>query len=298
MQICMNWAAVSFDWNQVRAFLATVEEGSLSGAARVLRLTQPTLGRQVAALEEALDVVLFDRIGRSLVLTPSGLELLDHVRDMGDAANRISLAATGRSQAIEGLVRITASHATSAYVLPPILKRLRDLAPGIEVEVVATNALRDLRHREADIAIRHVRPDHPDVIARLVRETSAHLYASTAYLDVMGRPATPEDVSRCDFIGFEANDRLLTGLNALGLSLTRRNFRLVSDNGSVAWEMVRQGLGVGVMMREIADVTPEVEQILPELDPIPVPVWLATHRELNTSRRIRLVYDLLAEALA
>jgi len=298
MQICMNWAAVSFDWNQVRAFLATVEEGSLSGAARVLRLTQPTLGRQVAALEEALDVVLFDRIGRSLVLTPSGLELLDHVRDMGDAANRISLAATGRSQAIEGLVRITASHATSAYVLPPILKRLRDLAPGIEVEVVATNALRDLRHREADIAIRHVRPDHPDLIARLVRDTSAHLYASAAYLDVMGRPATPEDVSRCDFIGFEANDRLLTGLNALGLSLTRRNFRLVSDNGSVAWEMVRQGLGVGVMMREIADVTPEVEQILPELDPIPVPVWLATHRELNTSRRIRLVYDLLAEALA
>ena len=298
MQIRMNWAAVSFDWNQVRAFLATVEEGSLSGAARVLRLTQPTLGRQVAALEEALDVVLFDRIGRSLVLTPSGLELLDHVRDMGDAANRISLAATGRSQAIEGLVRITASHATSAYVLPPILKRLRDIAPGIEVEVVATNALRDLRHREADIAIRHVRPDHPDLIARLVRETSAHLYASTAYLDAMGRPATPEDVSRCDFIGFEANDRLLTGLNALGLSLTRRNFRLVSDNGSVAWEMVRQGLGVGVMMREIADVTPEVEQILPDLDPIPVPVWLATHRELNTSRRIRLVYDLLAEALA
>ena len=293
----MNWAAVSFDWNQVRAFLATVEEGSLSAAARALRLTQPTLGRQVAALEAALDVVLFERIGRSLTLTPSGLELLDHVREMGEAANRISLAATGQSQAIEGLVRITASYAMSAYVLPPILKRLRKIAPGIEVEVVATNALRDLRHREADIAIRHVRPDHPDLIARLVRETSAHLYAATSFLDVVGRPEVAQDVSHFDFIGFEVNDRLLNGLNALGLDLTRHNFRLISDSGAVAWEMVRQGLGVGVMMREIADVTPEVEQILPGLDPIPVPVWLATHRELNTSRRIRLVYDLLADAL-
>ncbi len=293
----MNWASITFDWNQVRAFLATVEEGSLSAAAKALKLTQPTLGRQVTALEAALGVVLFERIGRSLVLTPSGLDLLEHVRDMGEAASRISLAASGRSQAIEGTVSITASDAMAAYILPPILKRLRKAAPGIKVEVVASNALRDLRRREADIAIRHVRPDQPDLIARLVRETSAHLYAAPSYLDVVGRPKEPGDVSGFDFVGFETGDRLLTGLNALGLSLTGRNFRLISDSGVAAWEMVKQGLGVGVMMREVADVTPEVEQILPGLDPIPVPVWLATHRELHTSRRIRLVYDLLADAL-
>lgn len=293
----MNWATIAFDWNQVRAFLATVEEGSLSAAAKALRLTQPTLGRQVSALEDALGVALFERIGRSLVLTPSGLDLLEHVRDMGEAASRISLAASGRSQAIEGQVSITASDAVAAYVLPPILRRVREEAPGIKVEVVASNALRDLRRREADIAIRHVRPDQPDLIARLVRETSAHLYAAPTYLDAVGTPRVPGDVSGFDFVGFETGDRLLSGLNALGLSLTARNFRLVSDSGVAAWEMVKQGLGVGVMMREVADVTPEVEQILPGLDPIPVPVWLATHRELHTSRRIRLVYDLLAEAL-
>jgi DNA-binding transcriptional LysR family regulator len=297
IQICMNWAAISFDWNQVRAFLATVEEGSLSAAARALRLTQPTLGRQVAALEEALGVVLFERIGRSLALTPSGLELLDHVREMGEAANRISLAASGRSQAIEGVVRITASDAMSACFLPPVLQHLREVAPGIEVEIVASNALRDLRRREADIAIRHVRPDQPDLIARLVRETTAHLYAAPAYLDRVGRPMEKADMGRFDFIGFEDNKVLLNGLNALGLTLTRANFPLVADSGVVAWEMVKQGLGIGVMMHELAELTPEVEQVLPEIDPIPVPIWLTTHRELHTSRRIRLVYDLLAQAL-
>ncbi|PCH72809.1 MAG: LysR family transcriptional regulator [Rhodobacteraceae bacterium] len=293
----MNWAAISFDWNQVRAFLATVEEGSLSAAARALRLTQPTLGRQVSALEDSLGVVLFERIGRSLVLTPSGLDLLDHVRDMGEAANRISLAASGRSQVIEGVVRITASDAMSAYFLPSVLLQLRKVAPGIVIEVVASNAIRDLRRREADIAIRHVRPDQPDLIARLVAETTGHLYAAPSYLGRVGRPVDMADMARLDFIGFEEGDDLLNGLNAMGLNLTRRNFPIVADNGVVAWEMTKQGLGVGVMTREIAELTPEVEVVLPDIAPIPVPVWLTTHRELHSSRRIRLVYDLLAQAL-
>ena len=105
----MEWQSVAFDWNQVRAFLVTAEEGSFSAAARALGLTQPTLGRQVAALEDYLGVTLFERLGRSLSLTQSGLELLDHVRAMGDAASRISLTASGQSQRIEGQVCITAT---------------------------------------------------------------------------------------------------------------------------------------------------------------------------------------------
>ncbi|WP_422364877.1 LysR family transcriptional regulator [Pelagibius sp.] len=293
----MNWQAVSFDWNQARAFLATAEEGSLSAAARALGLTQPTLGRQVAALEENLGVVLFERLGRSLSLTEPGLELLDHVRAMGDAAGQLSLAASGQSQTIEGQVCITASDLASALRLPPILERLRKVAPGIEVEVVASNAVRDLRRREADIAIRHVRPEQPDLIAKLVQETSARFYASAAYIEKHGRPASARALSEADFIGFEDPERMLPVLNALGLSLTRRNFKIVSANGVVVWEMVKQGLGIGVMTREIAALTPGIECVVPELDPIPVPVWLVTHRELHTSRRIRLVFDFLAEAL-
>lgn len=294
----MNWQAVSFDWNQARAFLATAEEGSLSAAARALGLTQPTLGRQVAALEEDLGVMLFERAGRSLILTQSGLELLDHVRTMGDAASRFSLTASGQSQTIEGQVCITASDSLSAYWLPAVLEKLRKAAPGIEVEIVASNAIRDLKHREADIAIRHVRPDQPDLIAKLVRESTGHLYASTAYLDKYGRPSSPEDLSDAAFIGFENAERILPFLNGMGLSLTRENFKLVSANTVVIWEMVKQGLGIGAMMKEIADLTPGVECVLPDLEPIPIPIWLVTHRELHTSRRIRLVFDLLADAFA
>ena len=294
----MNWQSVSFDWNRARAFLATAEEGSLSAAARALGQTQPTLGRQVAALEEDLGVTLFERVGRSLSLTQSGLELLDHFRAMGDAASRISLAASGQSQAIEGQVSITATNTMAIYHLPAMLKRIREEAPGIEIEVVASNDIRDLTRREADIAIRHVRPEQPDLIARLVGESSAHFYASTEYLDKHGRPETARDLSDADFIGSEHPERLLPVLNSLGLTLTRRNFKITTTSWTVILALVKQGLGISLLSKEIAALTPGLEPVLPELDPIPFPIWLVTHRELHTSRRIRLVFDLLAEAFS
>ncbi|MBK0398426.1 LysR family transcriptional regulator [Limibaculum sp. M0105] len=284
-----------FNWAQAHAFLATAEAGSFSAAARDLGLTQPTLGRQVAALEADLGVTLFERAGRSLVLTKSGLELLDHVRAMGEAAERVALTAAGQSQAVEGHVSLAVTDVTAAYLLPPVLHRLRDEAPGITVEIVASNTMSDLRRREADIALRHVRPDQPDLIARRVRDTTAHLYAAKAYLDRCGRPASTADLAGHDFVGFDASDRLLVALNGFGIPVTRENFRIGSEDGLVAWEMTRQGFGVGVMIRELAAMTPGVEQILPEIA-FPVPTWLVTHCELNTSRRIRIVFDALADA--
>ena len=293
----MNWQSVSFDWNQARAFLATVEEGSLSAAARALGLTQPTLGRQVAALEEQLDIVLFERVGKSLVLTPSGIELLEHVRAMCDAANRISLTASGQSHTIEGRIRITASDMMSAYILPPVLKTLREIAPLVEIDVVAANDIRDLQLREADIAIRHVRPEQPDLIARLVDEATGRFYAARSYLDQRGRPTTFEELSGHDFIGFGDNDRMIEMLSPVGLSLTRENFRVGSASGVVAWELAKKGLGIVVMSDEVAENTVSIERVLPDMEPFVFPVWLTCHRELHTSRRIRLVFDLLAEFL-
>lgn len=294
----MSWKSVSFDWNQARAFLATVEEGSLSAAARALGMTQPTLGRQVAALEAQLDVVLFERVGRSLIPTQSGIELLEHVRTMREAANRISLTASGQSQTIEGQVRITASDMMSAHVLPPAIRRLREIAPLVEIDVVAANDIRDLQMREADIAIRHVRPKQPELIARLVNEATAGFYASTDYLARCGRPQSPQALSNHDFIGFGNNERLIEALAPLGVALTLKNFKVSSESGVVAWEMARGGLGIIVMSDTVAGKTRGIEKILPDNEPIGFPVWLVTHRELHTSRRIRLVYDLLAEFLA
>lgn len=294
----MDWRSVKFDWNRARAFLVTAEEGSLSAAARALGMAQPTLGRQVAALEQELGVALFDRVGRGLTLTPSGLELVEHVRAMGDAAGRVSLTASGQSQSIEGTICITTTEAYAAYILPPIVARLRELAPGITIEIVASNAISDLRRREADIAIRNGRPTDPDLIAKKVKDDLVNLYATTAYLDQIGNPRSPAELSRAVFIGFDNNKPFLDGLNALGFNLTVRNFTVLTGSHLVHWELVKQGLGVGVMLLAVGDEEPLVRRALPAMDPIEVPVWLVAHRELNTSRRVRLVFDLLANELS
>ncbi len=295
MHKCMNWQAINFDWNQVRSFLATAEEGSFSAAARVLGQTQPTVGRQVAALEAALGVVLFERVGKSLNLTSTGAELLLHVREMADVANRISLTASSQSQTIDGLVKITASDLMSAYLLPPVLKQIRLAAPRLEIDLVAANEIRDIQRREADIAIRHVRPTQPDLIARLVAEDSANFYAATPYLDKVGRPTNEAELAKLDFVAFGEVEEIIGYFEPAGIPVTQQNFRLGSKSGVVAWEMVRQGFGIGVMSDKVAELTPGIERVLPERKPFMFPIWLATHSELHTARRIRLVFDILAE---
>ncbi len=299
MHLCMDWRTVRFDWNRARGFLVTAEEGSLSAAARALGMTQPTLGRQVDALEQELGVLLFDRVGKRLVLTEAGLELLEHARAMGEAASRVSLAASGQSTELEGDVRITVGEMFGAHLLPPILARLRDLEPGIRVEIVATNAQSDLRRREADLAIRNVRPQHPDLVGKKIREMGGHLYAATSYLERLGRPETPAGFSDAAFVGFELESGpMIQALGQLGFELEQRNFVLACENQLVQWELIKRGLGIGVNADVVGDAEPGVERILPELPAIPVPVWLVSHRELHTSRRVRFVFDLLAEALA
>ncbi len=298
IQISMNWNSVSFDWNQARAFLATAEEGSFSAGARALNLTQPTLSRQVAGLEENLNVLLFERVGRSLTLTKSGLELLEHFKAMGDAANKISLAASGQFQSIEGLIVIAATDLMAAFYLPPLLKKIQKKAPQLEIELVISNDIRDLTRREADISIRHVRPDQPSLIAKRMSEKMAHIFAASTYLDQIGRPITLRRINEAAFIGIGNVDEALVGYKKFGLDLDAGNFKLVANSGSVVWELVKQGLGISMMPKEFCEHEGGVEMVLPEAEGLNFPVWLVTHRELHTSRRIRLVFDMLAEGLS
>lgn len=294
----MNWQAVSFDWNQVRAFLATVEEGTLSAAARALGLAQPTLGRQVAALEEALGVTLFERAGKSLILTQSGLDLLEHVRAMGEAANRISLSAAGHVQEVAGEVRISASDAMAAYLLPPMLARLSAQAPELVIEVVAENRLSDLMRREADIAIRHVRPTEPDLIAKRLKDGTGSLYASKSWIAKHGRPRQTSDLDGLAMIGMDSDNRMVEELANRGLDVSKMRFVARSANSVVMLEMVRAGIGIGVMSDRVAETCGDLERIdLAEFTAVSFPVWLTTHRELHTSRRIRVVFDFLAVEL-
>lgn len=293
----MNWQAISFDWNQVRAFLATAEEGSLSAAARALGQTQPTLSRQVAALEDELGVTLFERAGRAMALTTAGLELLEHVRAMAEAANRISLSASGQSQTIEGRVVITATENLATRQLPPIIKKIHVAAPNIQIDILPSNEVQDLTRREADISIRHARPEQPDLIAKLIYETSAHLYASTDYIKSLGPIKQLSDLRQATFIGLNRTEEMIGAMAEFGLHLSPTQFRFNSPSGNVLYELVRMGLGISILARDIETYSDRIQPIFPETLVIPIPVWLVTHRELHTSKRIRVVYDILAEEL-
>lgn len=286
------------DWNQLLAFLETAETGSLSAAARKLGLTQPTLSRQVAAIEQQLGVTLFERLGKTMVLTATGLALLEHARVMGAAAADLTLAATGQSQAVDGVVTISASEALAAHLLPGVVQRLRAQAPGIVIDLVASDALSDLRRREADIAVRHLRPDQPDLIGRFIRDAQAGFYASTAWVQQHGHPRTAAQAAQHAFVGSDRAGRYLGYLRQHGLPLEVANFSCYAENSMAGWALVRAGLGIGAMMVDIAEGAPDVVRVLDEVPPVQFPIWLVTHRELRTARRIRLVFDLLAEMLA
>lgn len=297
MHIRMDWRAVKFDWNKARAFLVTAEEGSLSAAARALGMAQPTLGRQVDGLEQELGIVLFERVGRGLTLTPSGMELLEHVRTMGEAAGRVSLTALGQSQALEGSISISASETYATALLPPIVAKLRQEEPGIQVEIVVSNHASDLLRREADIAIRNFRPTEPDLVAKRIGTADAVLYAAPSYVEKLGHPTKPFDLRHADFVNLDRSGAMMKGFNSLGLGLTEANFPLVTESYLVMWELVKQGVAIGVLDAAIGDADPAVVRVLPDLEPLSFPIWLVAHREVATSRRIRRVYDFLADEL-
>ena len=296
MRFCMDWRSVGFDWNRARAFLVTAEEGSFSAAARALGMAQPTLGRQVAALEEELGVMLFERVGTNLELTQAGLDLVEHVRAMGEAATRVSLTATGQSSSVEGNVCITASEVISAYLLTPIVSKLRVEQPGIEIELVVSNKARDLLRREADIAVRNFPVTQPDLVAKKLKDSNAYMYASAAYLERIGGIETQEDLAKAELFAFDRTELMIDHMGARGIKVERRQFPIVTDNHLVQWELCKQGAGICFMMEEIGDREPLVRRVLPE-KALSIPVWLVCHRELRTSRRIRLVFDRLAEEL-
>lgn len=295
----MDWRSVKFDWNRARAFLVTAEEGSLAAAARALDMTQPTLGRQVAALEKELGVDLFNRRGRGLELTPNGVNLVEHVRAMGDAANRLSLSATGKSDVVEGNICITSTELLATLVLPPMIQKLRQAEPGIEIEIISTNDESNLNRREADIAIRSFRPSQSELIVKKLYDVRAHLYAATTYLQRLGNPKSIAELDNANFIDVEKSGRLLSLLNSRGFSLSARNFPVVTKNHIVQWELVKLGVAISGMPEAIGDPEPLVERlVIPGFAPIEAELWIVTHQELRTNRRIRTVFDFFVSEFA
>jgi len=294
----MDRRAIKFDWNRARAFLVTAEEGSLSAAARALDMTQPTVGRQVSALEAELGISLFERTNSGLVLTQSGADLMAQVKAMGEAATNLSRLASGHVETVEGSVCISATEMISAFVLPPIIEKLRNQWPKIEIEIIASNDTSDLSRREADIAIRNYRPTQQELIAKRVQNTLGHLYASKSYIQKLEHRQSPQDLNDAAFLGTDRSNRVISYLNKFGFHLSPSNFPVIVANHLVQWEMVKHGSGIGFMAANIGDAEPLVERVLPTFPAFETETWLVAHRELKTSRRLRVVFDYLAAQLS
>ena len=285
------------DWNLIKSFVAVAETGSLSAAARRLDASQPTLGRHVAELEQTLGVTLFRRGRRGYQLTEAGAVLFERGKAVSDEAAAFSMLALGSVEAIEGTVRLAASDVVAAYVLPDIVARLGAEEPGIEIEIVASNQVENLLRRDADIAIRMVRPAQNELVARKVTDIALCLAATPAYLDRHGRPRSPADLPGHRLIGFDRSDEIVRGFAAFGLSVSRSAFRMRTDNQIVLWQAVRASVGIGIGQEPLARRDAGVEIVLPGL-PLPaLPVWLAMHRDVRTGIRIRRVADFLHEEL-
>ena len=286
-----------FDWRLVRSFLAALDRGSLLGAARVLRSTQPTVGRHVADLETQLGVLLFERTGRGLLPTPTALRLADAARAMESAADQLARSVSGAEAGVSGTVRITASQPVACVLLPPVLARLRVAHPDIQVELVSSNEVANLLRREADIALRMVQPAQSSLVAKRIGKVTLGPYAHRDYLKRRGTPRQLTDLLQHELVGADRDQTVLKGFAAFGHPVTPQAFAFRSDDLIACWEAVRAGLGVGFVADYVARTDPGVVPLLPMLKIAPLPVWLTVHREIRTSGRIRAVYDFLAQAV-
>ncbi|MDX2053453.1 MAG: LysR family transcriptional regulator [Polyangiaceae bacterium] len=285
------------DWTLWRSFAAVAENGSLSAAARSLGLSQPTLGRHIEALEASLGAPLFERTALGFSPNELGLRAFEPVRKAIAALAEAELVAAGASAALEGSVRITASIVTSHYILPAMLRVLRDEFSSLSFELVPSDSVENLLLREADIAVRMFRPTQLDLITRRLGETRIVPCAHKSYLKARGTPKLPEDLTQHELLGFDRSDVLISTAKKLGMAFKREDFQVRCDSQSTLWQLAQAGLGITFAQEKLIARTPGMVKLdLPIAIP-PLQVWLTSHRELYASRRIRTVYDRLGELI-
>lgn len=285
---------MDFDWTRARAFLASAETGSFSAAAREIGVSQPTVSRQVAALEDELGLVLFERTGRNLQLTAAGAALVPHVRGMQRSATAFGLAADSQVETVAGPVSISCSDLVAVELLAPAVGSIVERFPALEIQLVTTNAVSDLARREADIAVRHVRPEQGDLVARRLPDRRAGLYGSPAYVEATGPYRTTEDLRRARIIGFDKAEVMVAALARMGLPVHPASFPVAVSSSLVQRDLARRGVGLCFLMTEGGD---DLVPVLPDEVRLPVALWLVCHQELRTTSRYRVVFDALAAEL-
>ncbi len=284
------------DWDDQRVFLAVLETGSLSGAARQLAVAQPTVRARLETLERALRTVLFTRSARGLVPTEQARALGDIARAMARASDAFVRAASALPGEVAGVVRLSVAEFVGVEVLPPMLARLRQRYPRLLVELVLSNALADLLDQEVDIAVRMSPPRQEALVARKVAAIPLGLFAHVDYLARRGQPATPEDLADHDLIGPDRAPADLSFVATHFPGLDPDRFVVRTDSHPAQLAAARAGLGIAIVQRPVGLADPVLRPVLPHLAFGHLDTWIVTHENLRDLPRVRAVFECLAEA--
>jgi DNA-binding transcriptional LysR family regulator len=286
------------DWDLYRSFLAVVERGSLSGAARSLGIAQPTVGRHIEALEQALSgASLFTRSPGGLRPTEAALALAPHAQAMAAAAEALVRTASGEATGVRGVIRVTASDIVGAEILPAILTDFREQHPEVTIELVLSNRQEDLLRRDADIAVRMARPTQNALTARRVGAVRIGFYAHRNYLQKHGVPRSLADLAGHTLIGYDRIQPPRGALDQIDVEVTRDLFALRSDSDLAQLAAMRAGFGIGACQPAIAERDPNLVPILAEAFGFALEAWVVMHEDLKSSLRMRLMFDHLVEGM-
>lgn len=288
----------AISWDDQRVFRAVLEGGSLSAAARLLNLAQPTVRARLEALERALGVALFTRSPQGLQPTEQARALLAHARAMDHASRAFLRAASATPGEVRGTVRLSVAETVGIEVLPAMLAGLRRKHPALAVEVELSNLPARMSEQAADIAVRMHQPSQDSLVARKIGSIALGLFAHRDYLARQGHPATLDELALHDCIGPDrsvADHRAASEWLPSGLA---KRLMLRTDSHPAQHAFARAGLGIAVMHRALGRADPGMVHLLPEAFQVALPVWLVTHRDLRREPRVRAAFDHLAASFA
>jgi DNA-binding transcriptional LysR family regulator len=289
--------AKDIGWELYRSLLGVLREGSLSGAARALGITQPTVGRHITALEDCFGVPLFTRSQTGLLPTDAALALQPYAEAMRSTAEALRRAAGSQGDAAKGTVRVSASEVVGVEVLPPIVARLRQAHPQLTVELVMTDRVQDLLQREADIAVRMTRPRQALLIARHVGGVAVGMFAHRSYLARHGMPRTVAELAEHALIGFDEETPFLRAAGKAMPQWSRAAFSLRTDSNVGQLALIRAGCGIGVCQIALARHNDDLVRVLPQRPELTLDIWVTMHENLRNSPRCKVTFDALVKGL-
>ncbi|TMA18052.1 MAG: LysR family transcriptional regulator [Deltaproteobacteria bacterium] len=283
------------DWSDLRYFLELSRSGTLAAAARKLRVDYTTVGRRLAALEEDLGAKLFERTPEGLILTEAGESIRAAAEEMEEAALLIEQRALGADRKLAGVVRVATTEMLGQAVVLPAVRALHEIHPQIRVDL-ATGAPRlDLARREADVALRYVRPESGDLISRRVARIAEAAYASKGYLASHPRPAQGDGLAGHDVVMLES--RAFRGTRVAGEEPANARIVLRAGNSLALHRAVALGIGIGGLPCYIGDADRDLRRVFPDA-PVEIDdLWLVVHADLTRTSRVRAVIDALEARL-